>query len=305
MQVNAKWRAFAFVILGMIASLPTRSQDFDKEDIRTSPLRANLYLLQGIGGNIVVSVGAVGTLIVDDEYRELNAKLVAAIRKITDCPVQFVINTHWHNDHTGGNEILGKAGAIVIAHENAGKRMTMDSVMSLYGPQAAYAPAGQAQVTYSVSMQLHRNGETIDLLHPGPAHTDGDTVVYFREHNILMTGDIFVGFEYRPPYFDDLNGGSLKGMISGAETILGLIDDKTVVIPGHGEVATRADLVAYRAGLIDIRERIRAAVARGESEDAVVASKPVGGFARAGKGTDRWVRVVYREYQQAPPARRK
>jgi glyoxylase-like metal-dependent hydrolase (beta-lactamase superfamily II) len=200
--------------------------------------------------------------------------------------------------------MLGKAGAIIIAHEDTGKHMATDSVMSLYGPQAAYAPAGRAKITYSASMQLHHNGETIDLIHPGPSHTGGDTVVFFREHNILMTGDIFVSFDYRPPYFDDLNGGSLEGMIAGAQAILGVINDKTVVIPGHGEVATRADLVAYRERLIELRARIKAAIARGDSEDAAVASKPVGDFARAGKGTDRWVRVVYREYKQTPPRKR-
>ena len=305
MHVNARCRNSIFVILLMVSSLPALGQDFDKEEIHTSPLRDNLYLLTGIGGNIVVFTGTDGTLIVDDEYRELNNKLMVAIEKITDRPVRFVINTHWHSDHTGGNEMLGKAGAIIIAHEDTGRRMTTDSVMSLYGPQAAYAPAGHAKITYSASMQLHHNGETIDLVHPGPSHTGGDTVVFFREHNILMTGDIFVGFDYRPPYFDDLNGGSLDGMIAGAQAILGLINDKTVVIPGHGEVAARADLVAYHARLIELRARIKAAIARGDSEDAVVASKPVGDFAGAGKGTDRWARVVYREYKQMPPGKRK
>jgi cyclase len=297
MQANAKSLASIFMILAMVDSFPAWSQDFDKEEIHAIPLRDNLTLLQGIGGNTVVSTGTDGTLIVDDEYRELNGKLMLAIERITDRPVRFVINTHWHSDHTGGNELLGKAGAVIIAHKNSGKRMMTDSVMSLYGPQAAYAPAGQAKITYSESMQLHHNGESIDLIYVGPSHTDGDTVVFFREHNILMTGDIFVGYDYRPPYFDDLNGGSLKGMIAGTQAIIDLINDKTAVIPGHGEVATRADLVAYYARLIDLRERIKAAIARGESEDAVVASKPVGDFARAGKGTDRWVRVVYREYK--------
>jgi len=297
MQVNVRLRTSIFVILVATGSLPAWGQDFDKEEIHTSPLRDSLYLLQGIGGNTVVCAGADGTLIVDDEYRELNGKLMAAIGKITDRPLRYVINTHWHNDHTGGNEMLGKAGAIIIAHENSGKRMATDSVMSLYGSQAAYGPAGQAKVTYSASMQLHHNGETIDIIHPGPSHTDGDTVVFFREHNVLMTGDIFVGFDYRPPYFDDLSGGSLKGMIAGAQAIMDLTNDKTTIIPGHGDVATRADLVAYQARLVDLRERIKAAIARGDSEDVVVASKPVGDFARAGKGTDRWVRVVYREYK--------
>lgn len=288
----------------MAISFPAWGQDFNKEEIHTSPLRDNLYLLTGIGGNIVVFTGTDGTLIVDDEYRELNTKLMVAIEKITDRSVRFVINTHWHSDHTGGNEMFGKAGAIIIAHENTGKQMTKDSVMSLYGPQAAYAPAGHAKITYSASMQLHHNGETIDLVHPGPAHTGGDTLVFFRGHNILLTGDIFVGSDYRPPYFDDLNGGSLEGTIAGTQAVLSLIDDKTVVIPGHGEVATRADLVTYHERLVDLRERIKAAIARGDSEDAVVASKPVGNFAKAGKGTDRWVRVVYREYKQTPPEKR-
>jgi len=305
MQANTRCLTSVFMTLVMLGSLPAWSQDFDKVEIQASPLRDNLYLLQGAGGNIVVCTGTDGTLIVDDEYRELNDKLMAAIGKISDHPVRFVINTHWHSDHTGGNEMLGKAGAIIIAHENTGKRMATDSVMSLYGPQAAYGPAGQAKITYSASMQLHHNGETIDLIHVGPSHTDGDTVVFFREHNILMTGDIFVGNDYRPPYFDDLNGGSLQGMIAGAQAILGLTSDETTVIPGHGALATRPDLVAYHARLIDLRARIKAAIARGDSEDAVVASKPVGDFARAGKGTDRWVRVVYREFKQAPPANRK
>jgi glyoxylase-like metal-dependent hydrolase (beta-lactamase superfamily II) len=302
MQVNARCRITIFAILAMAGSVPVCGQDFDKEEIHTSRLRDNLYLLTGIGGNTVVSAGTDDTLIVDDEYRELNGKLIAAIRTITDRPVRFVINTHWHNDHTGGNEMLGKAGAIIIAHENTGKRMTMDSVMSLYGPQAAYAPAGQARITYSASMQLHHNGETIDLIHPGPAHTGGDTLVFFREHNIVMTGDIFVGFDYRPPYFDDLNGGSLEGMIAGTQVALGLMNDKTVVVPGHGDVATRAEVIAYHARLIELRDGIKAAIGRGESEDAVVASKPVADFARPGKGTDRWVRVVYREYKSTPAA---
>jgi cyclase len=244
-----------------------------------------------------VSIGADGPLIVDDEYKEAGGKLMAAISKLTDRPVRFVINTHWHSDHTGGNEAFGKAGAVIIAHDNTGSRMRTDQVMALYGAQAAYAPAGQAKITFSDSLQLHHNGETIDLIHVGPAHTDGDTVVFFRESNLLMTGDLFVGHDYRPPYFDDLNGGSLEGMIAGAQTILHLANDKTTIVPGHGDPAARSDVAAYHAKLVYLRDLIKAAIARGESEDEVVASKPIGDFAKAGKGTDRWVRVVYREYR--------
>ena len=298
MKLDLKWRAIScIVVLPLLGSLPAWAQDFDKVEIHTSPLRDNLYLLQGEGGNIVVSTGSDGTLMVDDEYKELSVKLMAAISKLTDRPVRYVINTHWHNDHTGGNEFFGRAGAVIIAHENSGKRMATDQVMSLYGPQAAYPPAGQPTITFSSSMQLHHNGETIDLIHLAPGHTDGDTIVFFRDHDILMTGDLFVGYSYRPPYFDDLNGGSLEGMIAGVRAILDLIGDKTTVVPGHGDIARRAEVVTYHARLVELRDKIKAAIARGESEDAVVASKPIGDFAFAGKGTDRWVRIGYREYK--------
>jgi cyclase len=284
-------------ILLLVGSLPNWAQDLARSEIRSSRLQDNLYLLQGYGGNTVVSTGADGILIVDDEYKALTAKLMAAIAKLSDQPARFVVNTHWHDDHTGGNEALGRAGALIIAQDNSRQRMMTDQVMSLYGPQAAYAPAGQPKISFSQSMRLHHNGDTIDLIHLGPAHTDGDAIVFFRERNVLITGDLFVGYVYRPPFFDDRNGGSLNGMITAAQTIVELIDGKTTVIPGHGDPATRADVEEYRARLVAIRERIRQAIARGESEDAVVATKPIGDFAIAGKGTDRWVRVVYREYK--------
>jgi glyoxylase-like metal-dependent hydrolase (beta-lactamase superfamily II) len=297
-KLDSKWHALGcIVVLASLRAVPAGAQDFEKVEIRTSPLRDDLHLLQSEGGNIVVFTGADGTLMVDDEYQELNAKLLIAVAKLTDRPVRFVINTHWHSDHTGGNEAFGRAGAVIIAHESSGRRMATDQVMSLYGRQPAYAPVGQPKITFSTSMQLHHNGETIELIHVAPGHTDGDTVVFFRDHNILMTGDLFVGYEYRPPYFDDRNGGSLKGMIAGVQAILDLIDDKTTIVPGHGDITKRAEVIAYHATLVDLRDKITAAIARGESEDAVVASKPIGDFARAGKGTDRWVRIVYREFQ--------
>lgn len=273
------------------------AQNFDKITIRTIPVRGNIHLLQAYGGNIAVSVGADGTLIVDDEYEPMSEKLRTAISALTDRPIEFVINTHWHNDHTGGNEALGSLGAVIIAHETARTRMASDQIMSLYGPQKAYKPVGLPKITFSQSMQLHYNDDVIDIIHVGPAHTDSDAVIFFRGQNILCTGDLFVGYAFRPPYFDDLNGGSTEGMIKAVESLVEMTDEKTVVIPGHGDLATRADLLDYQAKLISIRDRIRRAIAEGRSEDEVVASKPTAGFAIAGKGTDRWVRVVYREYK--------
>lgn len=267
-------------------------------DIQIVRLQDGLYLLKGNGGNVVLSVGADGALLVDDEYAAGTAKLMAAIAALTAQPVRFVINTHFHDDHTGGNEYFGRAGATIIAQQNARRRMSADQVMSLYGPQHAYAPVGQPRITFDVSMQLHLNGNSLDLIHPGPAHTDGDTIVFFRERNVLMTGDLFVRAPYIPPYFDDLNGGSLEGMIHGVDHVLGLADERTVVMPGHGEPGTRADVVAYRAQLVGAREFIRQALARGESEDALVAEHPIARYWGAGRGVDRWVRIVYREYRK-------
>ena len=267
-------------------------------DIQTVRLQDGLYLLKGNGGNVVLSVGAEGALLVDDEYAVGTPKLVAAIAAPTAQPVRYVINTHFHDDHTGGNEYFGRAGAIIIAQQNAGRRMSTDQVLSLYGPQPAYAPSGQPRITFDHSLQLHLNGNSVDRIYPGPSHTDGDTIVIFRERNVLMTGDLFVRAPYTPPYFDDLNGGSLEGMIHGIDQVLRLADERTLVMPGHGEPGTRADVVGYRAQLVGARALIRQAIARGDSEDAVVAEHPMAQYWGAGRGVDRWVRIVYREYRR-------
>jgi glyoxylase-like metal-dependent hydrolase (beta-lactamase superfamily II) len=295
--VFATWRATCGVLLLLLASNPGSAQEIGRTEIRSSKLQHDMYLLQGYGGNVVLSTGRDGPLLVDTEYAALTAKLVAAIARVTRDPVRIVVNTHWHNDHTGGNEAFGRAGAAIIAQQRSRERMMSDQVMSLYGPQAASAPAGQPGIGFTDSMQLSHNGLTIELIHVGPAHTDGDAAILFRDLNMLMTGDLFVGPDYRPPFFDDLNGGSLEGMIAAAQTLVSMMDGQTVVIPGHGDLATRTDVVQYLARLVEIRERIRTAIARGDDEDAVVSAKPVGDFAKAGRGTDRWVRVVYREYR--------
>jgi cyclase len=292
---------FAVLLLAALAGASrSRAQDIAGTAIRTSRIQPDLYLLQGYGGNVLLCVGTDGALLVDDEYAVLTDKLVAAIAAVTAQPVKFVLNTHWHDDHTGGNLYFGRAGATIVAQENSRVRMQTGQVMSLYGPQAAYAPIGQPRISFESSMNLSFNGNSIALLHPGPGHTDGDTIVLFRERNVLLTGDLFVGYEYRPPYFDDRNGGSLEGMLRGVERVLSMADEHTVVIPGHGPMATRAEVESYRTQLVTARDSIKQAIARGESEDAVVAAHPMSAFARAGKGTDRWVRIVYREYRPHP-----
>ncbi len=285
-------------IFGLLWITATASaQDFANSEIRTQALRGNLHVLLGEGSNITVSTGPDGALLVDDEYAALTSKVRTALVALRSPTVRWVVNTHWHDDHSGGNEAFARDGATIIAQENAGRRMRSDHVQSLYGLQKAFPPIAWPTITFDQSLRLRWNGDDIDVIHVGPAHTDGDTIVYFRQQNVLATGDLFVGADYRPSFFDDLNGGSAQGMIAAVDTLLGLIDEHTVVVPGHGDITDRAGLQDYRNRLVSCRDRIVDAISRGSSEDEVVALHPAEGFARAGKGTDRWVRIVYREYR--------
>jgi glyoxylase-like metal-dependent hydrolase (beta-lactamase superfamily II) len=292
-------RLQAVMVLLLCACVaPARAQLGTGAEVHTQPLRGNLQLLHGDGSNIVVSTGKDGTLLVDDEYASLGEKLRASLATQNAMPVKVVINTHFHNDHTGNNETFGRDGARIIAQANAALRMHSDQVMSLYGPQKAYPQIAWPNTLVKKSLRLRWNGDRIDLLHIGPAHTDGDLVVFFRKQNVLATGDLYVTGDYMPPYFDDLNGGTAEGMIAAADKLLKLADDRTLIVPGHGPVTNRNALLQYRDRFAAIRNRIRAGIAAGMSEDAVVAEHPADGFAPRGRGTDRWVRVLYREYHR-------
>ena len=292
-------RLQAVMVLLLCACVaPARAQLGTGAEVHTQPLRGNLQLLHGDGSNIVVSTGEDGTLLVDDEYASLGEKLRASLATQNAMPVKVVINTHFHNDHTGNNETFGRDGARIIAQANATLRMHSDQVMSLYGPQKAYPQIAWPNTLVKKSLRLRWSGDRIDLLHIGPAHTDGDLVVFFRKQNVLATGDLYVTGDYMPPYFDDLNGGTAEGMIAAADKLLKLADDRTLIVPGHGPVTNRKALLQYRDRFAAIRNRIRAGIAAGMSEDAVVAEHPADGFAPRGRGTDRWVRVLYREYHR-------
>ena len=294
------WHRLLFAVCGvgilLKAKAGTFAEDVANSEIHTQALRGELHVLLGFGSNITVSTGPDGTLLVDDEYAALTPKVRAALEELRSSPVKLIVNTHWHDDHTGGNETFARDGALIIAQENAGRRMRSDQIVSLYGPQKGYPQIAWPVVTFDKSLRLHWNSDDVDVIHLDAAHTDGDAIVFFRNQNVIATGDLFVGYHYRPPYFDDLNGGSAHGMIAAADTLLTLIDERTMVVPGHGDVTDRAGLQDYRDRLIEIRDRITGAISRGLSEDEVVALHPTVGFAKAGRGADRWVRIVYREY---------
>ncbi len=286
-------RRIKSVVLGLLVwPALVAAQDFDNIQIRTIPVTESIYMLQGSGGNIGVSIGDDGTIIVDNQFALLTDKIVAAIAELTDNPVSFVVNSHFHYDHTDGNENFGRAGALIVAQDNSRRRMATDQVLSGSNrPQPAYDEVGLPKITFMESMRFYYNDNTVDVIHTGRGHTDGDAQVYFRDSNVIHTGDMFV--RYGLPYIDYGNGGSLDGMIDALWSIAGLIDDDTIIIPGHGQLSTRTDLLEFRMMLVTIRGRIKDQITDGRSADQAVASNPARGYAEPGGGTADWVRTAY------------
>lgn len=280
--------------LGMATTVA--AQNPDSVVVRTIPLRGNISMLMGQGGNLGVSTGADGSFLIDDDYTPLSARIQAALTALSPKPVRFVVNTHWHGDHTGGNESFGASGAIIVAHDNVRKRMNSEQFIEAFKMKVPPAAAGALPVvTFADQLSFHWNGEEIRVFHVKNAHTDGDALVHFTGANVIHTGDIFFNGFY--PFIDGSSGGSLDGMIAGADQVLALANDETKIIPGHGPLASRADLVSYRRMLVTVRDRIAALVRQKKTLDQVVAAKPTAEFDAAwGNGfmkPDVFVTVVY------------
>ena len=253
--------------LALVAA-PVLAQDFSKTEIKTTQLGKTVYMLQGAGGNIGVSAGADTVFVVDDQYAPLTPKISAAIAAISPKPVQFVFNTHWHSDHTGGNENLGKAGAIIVAHENVRKRMSTDQFIELFKSKEPAAPkVALPIVTFTASMSFHLNGEEIRIVHMPRAHTDGDSIVHFLDSDVVHMGDVYFNGMY--PFIDYGSGGSIDGTIAACDLVLGMVTDKTKIIPGHGPLSNREELTAYRDMLRTVMSRIRVAISEGKSDDEI------------------------------------
>lgn len=253
--------------------------DFDKAEIKTEKAAEGLYVLFGLGGNIAVSVGKDGTLIVDDQFPQLMPKIKAALKEIGSEDVDFVINTHWHFDHADGNMTLGKEGSWIVSQSNSRAMMLDDQIVN-FGPfageQKAYPEHALSDITFDRTMQFHINGQQIDLLHVGPAHTNGDTAVIFRGTNAAHLGDVFNNAGY--PFIDADNGGDLAGMIAFCQAVHDMIDDDTIVIPGHGPVTDRAKLARYIEVLTIIQGRVQALIDEGKSLPEIMAAKPTADF---------------------------
>ena len=248
--------------------------DFAATEIRTQKVADDLYVLFGIGGNIGVSVGAQGVLIVDDQFPQMIPKIGDAIREIGGGAVTFAVNTHWHFDHAEGNLALGPGGTWLVSQANSREMMLDDHIINLVAmryEQKAYPQTALPVITYDDAMQFHFNGQQIDLLHFGPAHTTGDTAVIFRGTNAVHLGDVFNrGY----PFIDADNGGDLSGMIAFCQAVLDTIDEKTVVIPGHGEISDYDGLQQYIAMLQDMKQTIGQMIGEGRSLGEVVAARP-------------------------------
>lgn len=283
-------------ILGMLGLASAQAQDKPAVEFTMTQVAESVYMLQGRGGNIGLSVGADGVFMIDDQYAPLTEDIRAEIAKISDQPIRFLINTHYHGDHTGGNEALGGTGTVILAHENVRKRMSSEQVRSLFNSVVPPSSDGSLPIiTFDSSVTFHLNGEDIRALHVAHAHTDGDSIIHFPESNVVHAGDVtFIGFY---PFIDVDAGGSIDGIISAVDTILGLCDENTRIIPGHGPLSTPADLRPYRAMLVVMRDRIAAMIADGKSLEEVQAAKPSAEYDEAlGKGfinPDNFVKEIY------------
>ncbi|MEA3028708.1 MAG: cyclase [Sphingomonadales bacterium] len=255
-------RSVATLLLALAAPAAAQPAAMDQVRIRVERVAPGVAVLFGRGGNIGLSYGADGNIIVDDQYAPLTARILAAIREIDPDPVRFVINTHWHGDHTGGNENVGRTGAVIVAHDNVRRRMSVEQLVR--GDIVAPSPAGALPVvTFGEGVTFHLNGDDIRVVHVANAHTDGDALVHWTRANVLHMGDVF--WNGMLPFIDLDSGGSIDGMIAGVVTALGIADERTIVIPGHGPIGRRADLERFRDMLIHVRNRIGQGIAAGRT----------------------------------------
>jgi cyclase len=299
-----KFKAMRYACLVLASLVPTgitaaaqNAPDFSKVEIKTTKLADNFYTLDGQGGRIGILVGPDGVLMVDGEFAPLSEKIMAAIHQVSNQPIRFLINTHVHGDHTGGNENFAKAGAIIFAREELRDRLIHPSPAA-NGTVPPSAPAAALPVvTYAGPVRFHMNGEVARLVPIQRAHTDGDTLVVFPTDDIIMSGDFYRSIQY--PNIDRANGGSLQGMIDGLGTLIGLSGPNTKIVPGHGPIVGRAEVMAQRDIILAVRDRIAALVAQGKTQEEVLAAHPTAEYdARVTDSkttSDRFVTQVYAE----------
>ena len=282
----------------LVAAFPialAAQTNYDTVQVRPVELAKGLHVLFGAGGNIGVSVGEDAVFIIDDQFAPLTPKIVAAIRTLSDKPVKFVVNTHWHFDHTGGNENFGKSGAMIVAHDNVRKRMSTEQFMAAMNRREPPSPQADIPVvTFNDGVTFHINGDSMVVTHVPPAHTDGDAIIHFVKANAIHMGDAFNNTGL--PFIDLSSGGSVHGVIGAADKAYALSNAQTKIIPGHGQVTDRNRLKAWRDAVYAVRERVQAEVRAGKPIEQVLALKLTTAYEKDWPaGHERFVRAVYEE----------
>jgi cyclase len=292
--------AISTIALSLCFAAPVLAQqDFSKIEIKAEQLAPGVAVLFGAGGNIGVSYGEDGTTLIDDQYAPMTAKIQAAVTSLGAKPVKFLVNTHWHGDHSGGNENLGKAGAVIMAHDNVRVRLAAGAVSGAgtSGARtiAAAPPAALPVITYADGLKLHLNGEEIRVIHMPAAHTDGDSIIHWTKSNVIHMGDLFM-LQISFPYVDRDSGGDVRGFVAAADKVMAIANDQTKIIPGHGAIATKADLQNHRNMIATVIAKVEAGIKAGQTLDQIKASNPTAGFDVNPNGfisADRFVETVY------------
>lgn len=276
--------ALASIITLSLSTASFAQTNFDAVEIKTTKVTDDLYMLEGEGGNLGVSIGEDGVFLIDDQYAPLTEKILAAIKKLSDDEIHFVFNTHYHGDHTGGNENLGKMGIDIVAHDNVYKRLND-------GKQKDGLPI----ITFNDKLTFHMNGLAIKTHHYKSAHTDSDSIVYFEGKNVIHMGDIFFNKAY--PYVDVPGGGSYKGLMAAVKDTIDNIDDNTKIIPGHGPLTDKEGLKVYYDVLMDIRSILEPIARQGLTLEAVKKMQPLkkydGNYGNGFMNPDNFISIVY------------
>jgi glyoxylase-like metal-dependent hydrolase (beta-lactamase superfamily II) len=302
--MNRRVVAISMLLAGLAVA---QERDWAKIEEKVVPVAGGVSMLVGDGGNIGVTTGKDGIFIIDDQFEPLLPKIRAALKTLADGPVRFVVNTHFHGDHTGSNARLREAGAVIIAQENVRKRLGMERLDRETGKTIPpKPPESWPLLTYANGVNLYLNGDELEVTHVARAHTDGDSIIRFKKANVVHMGDTFFNGGY--PFIDVDSGGSIDGAIAAVDQVLATVDDRTKIIPGHGPLANKADLQTYRNMLASTRDRVKTLIAQGKTLDQIVAAKPTAQWdAKWGKEfmpPDIFVSFVHRSLTEKPAGTR-
>ena len=303
LKMNFRFYSSLLVLLTFLVSsgLPAQEDRFAGVEIKTEQVAPGIYMLVGAGGNIGVSAGEDGVFMIDDQFAPLTDRITAAVAALSDQPIRLLINTHWHGDHTGGNENLGKQGVLIVAHDNVYARMSRDTEIGAFNQVVPAAPeAALPVITFNDNVTFRLNGEEIRAVHYSHSHTDGDSVIQFVNANVLHTGDIWFNGYY--PFIDVSSGGSIDGVIGSIRTLIDLADDNTRIIPGHGPLGDKQGMQEYLEMLEAVQTRMKKLIAEGKSLEQIIELRPNADYDDAmGKGfinPETFLQILYSDLKR-------